>query len=102
MDAQDYALAANANHGLRRTNEDKRKAVHTALLMERWAMRSNVAISEHVGVSDKLVGKIRNELDSSTDAEFRVGRDGKKRKAPTPTSPVSGWQRCQPESGIAG
>ena len=95
IDAQDYALSANASHGLRRTNEDKRKAVGAALAMERWAMRSNVAIAEHVGVSDKLVGKIRNELSSSTsngsrldstDAEFRVGRDGKKRKAPTPTA----------------
>ena len=88
-DAQDYALSANASHGLRRTNEDKRKAVGAALAMERWAMQSDRAIAEHVGVGRELVGKIRKQLsvtDSWTDPETRIGRDGRARKLPTPTA----------------
>ena len=92
-EAQDYALAANAKHGLRRTNEDKRKAVEVALSMERWVSKSDRAIAEHIGVSHKLVGKIRNistgngsQLKSSDTGktEVREGRDGKKRRVTPP------------------
>ena len=105
-EAQDYALAANAKHGLRRTNEDKRKAVEVALSMERWVSKSDRAIAEHIGVDHKTVGKIRQKVVStgelpqldveptgelpqleSTDTEktdVREGRDGKKRKVKTP------------------
>ena len=40
-DALLYACSANASHGLRRTNADKRKAVTTLLADEEWVIWSN-------------------------------------------------------------
>ena len=60
--AQDYALQANGKHGLRRTNEDKKKAVEFALNCERWANKSDNMIAKHIGVSQPFVGSIRNQL----------------------------------------
>lgn len=62
-----YSLSANANHGLRRTNEDKRKAVLTLLNDTEWNAWSNVAISKACGVSDTFVGDIRKSIIGLTD-----------------------------------
>ena len=119
-EAQDYALAANAKHGLRRTNEDKRKAIEVALSMERWEAKSDRAIAEHIGVDHKTVGKIRQRTVStgevpqlnaeptgevpqlkSTDTgktEIRVGRDGKKRKVTTPPPMMATTPESKPHS----
>jgi len=108
-EAQDYALAANAKHGLRRTNEDKRKAVETALSMERWASKSDHAIAEHVGVDHKTVGKIRKRNNSTGEVpqlkstgtvktEVREGRDGKKRKVTTPPPMMATALESKPHS----
>lgn len=58
-DAQDLALSANNVHGLPRTNEDKRKAVETALSYERHANKSDREIGRLCDVSYKLVAVIR-------------------------------------------
>ncbi|MDD5600044.1 MAG: ParB/RepB/Spo0J family partition protein [Victivallaceae bacterium] len=54
------SLATNKAHGLRRTNEDKRKAASTAL--ELHPEMSDHAIAHHCGVSHTFVGKLRQEL----------------------------------------
>lgn len=111
-DAQDYALSANSNHGLRRTNDDKRKAVTTALSMNRWASKSSRAIAEHIGVSDMFVGKIRKEMESNSGAnglhlealssekqgsvKSVFGKDGKEYKATTPANPVVVPPKAEP------
>jgi len=61
-DAQWLCLAANQTHGLRRTNEDKRRAVMAALQHPRSAGMSSNAIAKHVGVSHTLVDDCRREL----------------------------------------
>jgi hypothetical protein len=58
-DAQLFSIASNAEHGLPRTNANKRKAV--GLLLEdperrQWSDRE---IARHCGVSDRLVNKVR-------------------------------------------
>lgn len=59
-DAQLFAYGANQAHGLRRTNDDKRKAVAGMLeLVPDWSDR---AIARHVGVSDRFVGGLRSSL----------------------------------------
>lgn len=58
-DAQDLALGANDDHGLPRSNEDKRKAVETAIAMERHADKSDREIGRLCNVSYKLVAVIR-------------------------------------------
>lgn len=78
-DAQDYALQANSGHGLRRSNEDKRKAVEFAMNCERWSSRSDRVIANHIGVSNSFVGNIRESMGAQADAP-RKGADGKSYK----------------------
>lgn len=59
-DAQDIALGANDTHGLARTNEDKRKAVETALSMKRHQNKSDREIAKLCKVSHPFVAAIRN------------------------------------------
>ena len=57
-EAQIYAYSANRSHGLRRTNEDKRKAVQGMLALKPdWSDR---AIGRHVGVTHTMVAEMRN------------------------------------------
>ncbi len=61
-DAILFAAGANAAHGLRRTNADKRRAVLTLLQDEEWQCWSNREIARQCGVTHTLVGKVRSEL----------------------------------------
>ena len=56
-----YSVSLNSTHGLRRSNEDKRKAVMTLLQDEEWSTWSNVAIANQCGVSESFVRKIKKE-----------------------------------------
>ena len=58
-DALLYSLGANACHGLRRTNADKRKAVEAMLADPEWAKWTDVKIAQACGVSDHFVGSSR-------------------------------------------
>jgi hypothetical protein len=79
-DARWYSYSVNQAHGLRRSNEDKRKVVQAALIYPKGAKMSDVQIAEHCGVSQPFVGKIREEL-SATYNDYkspeRTGRDGR-------------------------
>jgi hypothetical protein len=57
-----YACAANATHGLPRTNADKRKAVETLLYDPEWRQWSDHAIAKHCGVAVSFVGQRRSAL----------------------------------------
>lgn len=61
-DALLFAAGANAQHGIRRTNADKRKAVMCLLLDKEWRQWSDNAIAKHCGVSQPLVRDCRQEL----------------------------------------
>lgn len=79
------AMASNQQHGLRRSNADKRRAAEVVLrLYPSW---SDGKIATHIGVSQPFVGDIRKvacaESDNSS-AQKREGRDGVLRDAPTP------------------
>ena len=92
------ALAANQTHGIRRTNEDKRRAVRLALESPIGNEQSNRVIAEHVGVGDQIVASVRAEFEASRrvatcvnhapEPVKRTGKDGKsytvKPKAPKP------------------
>jgi len=84
-EAQWRSLAANKSHGLRRTNEDKAKAVTRALKLRPAA--GNPAIAEHVGVSVETVRRYRETLERQRAAQgaqiaaspaTHLGRDGKR------------------------
>lgn len=60
-DAILHSAAANATHGLPRTNKDKRRAVRMVLeLRPDW---TNGVVAEHCSVSDRLVTDVRKALD---------------------------------------
>lgn len=60
-DALLYAIGANAEHGLPRTNADKRKAVQTMLDDFEWQDWSNAEIARHCRVSVTLVATMRGD-----------------------------------------
>jgi len=83
-DARWLSVSANKAHGLRRTNEDKAKAVVRALRLR--PELSDRAIAEHVGVSNDMVSRYRRAIEHSksvtgqvaqNDTSPRIGRDGK-------------------------
>jgi hypothetical protein len=74
-----HAVGANADHGLRRTNADKRKAVMTLLTDEEWGKWSDNEISKRCLVSQPFVSRVRAELTYNGykwDSE-RLGADGR-------------------------
>lgn len=74
------AMAMNQRHGLRRSREDKRRAIRRALETEVGIEQSSRAIAKHVGVDHKTVEGVRKEVEASlgkSSPEKRVGLDGK-------------------------
>ena len=77
-DAVLYAAQANAKHGLRRTNADKRRAVETLLRDEEWGKWSNQEIARRCAVDPKTVGTIRAQLTMEIpESTTRMGADGR-------------------------
>ena len=63
-DAILYSVGANSQHGLRRSQEDKRHAIMTLLEDDEWSQWSDAEISRRVGVSKATVGKYRYQTSS--------------------------------------
>ena len=79
-DAVLYACGANATHGLRRTNADKRRAVETLLRDEEWSQWSDREIARRCGVGADMVGDARRSIcrnPTDTPTERTVERNGK-------------------------
>lgn len=57
-----YAVRANCEHGLPRTNEDKRKAVEILLLDPQWGAWSNNEIARRCAVSPMTVKRVKDDL----------------------------------------
>lgn len=95
-DARLFAYGANRSHGLRRTSEDKRKAVQG--MLANFPDMSDRGIARHVGVSDKTVAAQRAAICGiSADASTArtVERGGK-----TYTQDVSGQRRACKEARV--
>jgi len=58
-DAILHSVGANAEHGLRRTNEDKRRAVLTLLNDPEWVKWSDNEVAKRCGVSREYVNRLR-------------------------------------------
>lgn len=61
-DAVLHSVGANADHGLRRTNDDKRRAVETLLRDREWSKWSDNEIARRCNVSQPFVSKLRGSL----------------------------------------
>lgn len=92
-----HALSANAVHGQRRTNEDKRRCVEIAL--REFPKSSSRSIADLCGVSDEFVRQRRGE-EVPTVGTCVTGKDGKeypaRRKAEQEASQEAGeGTRCE-------
>lgn len=61
-DAVLLSVGANATHGFRRTNEDKRRAVLALLHDEEWVQWSDREIARRCAVSNQFVSNVRAQL----------------------------------------
>lgn len=61
-DAVLHAAGANADHGLRRTNADKRRAVLALLQDDEWAQWSDREIARRCNVSNRFVSNLRGAV----------------------------------------
>ncbi len=75
LDAQWLSCAANKEHGLNRTQEDKERAVRKALRHPNGATKSNRDIARHVGVDEKTVRKYRAEMESTAEIPQLANRE---------------------------
>lgn len=66
-DAVHIATGANVDHGLRRTNEDKRRSVIMAIQLDKMLQqaRSDRQIADHVSVHHSTVSEIRHEIEGT-------------------------------------
>ena len=72
-DAKLFAAGANADHGLRRTQADKRNSILALLTDPEWRNWSDKEIARRTATSDKTVAKVRRELSGDgVNAEIRV------------------------------
>lgn len=79
-----FAVGANAKHGLRRSREDKQRAIKLLLHDAEWGKKSDRWIAERCGVHHEIVRRLRNapdQLAQSASCE-RKGRDGRTRRLP--------------------
>jgi excinuclease UvrABC ATPase subunit len=76
------ALASNRAHGLRRSNADKRQCC--VLALSRWPDKSNLALSQLVGVDDKTVNEVRKELEKAGKLSKETVRKDTKDRTVTP------------------
>lgn len=74
-DAILYSVGANEAHGLRRTNDDKRRAVLTLLNDAEWAKWSDREIARRCAVSNQFVSNIRPSVNDGQ-MERKVERSG--------------------------
>ena len=71
-DAILYSVGANAAHGMRRTNQDKRRAVMRLLEDAKWRAWSDREIASRCAVSFTLVAELRKSVTASSCSEERT------------------------------
>ena len=71
-DAQLASVGENAAHGLRRSNEDKRRAVEVLLRDAQWGQWSDREIARQCKVSHVFVGSVRKELSGN---RYQIGEE---------------------------
>ncbi|NJO81962.1 MAG: hypothetical protein HC828_03675, partial [Blastochloris sp.] len=91
-DAMLHAAGANAQHGLRRTRADVRRAIEMLLRDDEWRQWSNREIADRVKCDHKTVGAVRTALEQGGEIPHlteRKGADGKTYAA-APAAPAWG------------
>jgi hypothetical protein len=99
-DAILFSVGANATHGLKRSNADKRRAVEVLLRDEEWRGWPTRKIAEVAGVGHSFVANLKQELSteytSPAEPSKVTGRDGKQYPA-TRAKPLAPPPPPEPE-----
>ena len=98
-DALKYALGANALHGHRRTNADKRRCVEIAL--REFPKLSSRAVAKMCGVGKDMVEGARPQVAENATSE-RTGQDGKQYPAHRDLGDLLGGPPMEPPTILAG
>ncbi|MBX3583582.1 MAG: hypothetical protein KF810_16980 [Rhizobiaceae bacterium] len=101
-DAILYSVGANETHGLRRTNDDKRRAVLVLLNDEEWAKWSDREIARKCNVGHPLVASLRPKLTgiSSSDSKPRTYTTKHGTRATMNTSAIGKTKQAEPEMDV--
>lgn len=76
-----YSVGTNAHHGLRRSDDDKRKAVRLVLEDAEWGQWTDRRIAEVTNTSPTFVGKVRASLKPAEPSSVHVDTKPEVRKA---------------------
>lgn len=96
-DAILFSVGANASHGLRRTNDDKRRAVMVLLNDPEWSKWSARDIGRQCGVSHDFAARLKREV-SSDDSEPRTYTTKHGTEATMNTANIGGGSRADQEA----
>jgi hypothetical protein len=112
-DAILFSVGANADHGLRRSPDDKRRAVLMLLEDPEWSSWSDRAIAEQCRVAHSFVAKVRAKSTGLETSGMRTGRDGRaidtsaiaeanRARAPEPGAPQLSLELCGAPHPVTG
>ena len=76
-DAILFSASVNATHGLRLTNQDKRKHVLVLLTDDEWARWSDRDIAKHCKVTQPFVSKIRKDIITDSGRRLVIKSDNR-------------------------
>jgi hypothetical protein len=90
-----FSAGCNATHGLRRTNEDKKKAVLKLLMDDEWMRWSDGVIAKQCAVSQPFVSGLRRATQNNFESPSkRIGADNRIRE----TKEIGKKSRSEPIS----
>ena len=101
-DAREYACCANQEHGLRRNNGDKRKAVETFFRIPGRDALDNSEVARRLGVSCPFVQKVRDELGVKPSPASHHGAGSAKRRLNDLIPESMGSSAKEESSGLNG
>ena len=99
-DAQLLSAGANAEHGIKRTNADKRKAVTMLLADDEWSKKSDRWIAEQAKVSQPFVGSMRGKSTDNVISRTSRKLDGRERPATQPVRKQEAAQESTPKEQL--
>lgn len=99
-DAVLHSLGVNTGHGLRKSNDDKRKSVQTMLNDAEWCQLSDREIAKHCGCSHTLVGQLRKPAPVAPSGNIATADDSENQsnEAPAGVSPaLAATEKVEPK-----
>lgn len=95
-----FSVGANSTHGLRRTNDDKRRAVKTMLDDAEWSQWSDREIAKQCGVTHPFVAGVRAPKVVTVTTQPPVDNFAKKQEEPSESPSVEPEKAGQKDTPV--